>query len=162
MGSAMYEARDVDVLEVDAVTHAPAVVVVEAVIDVEATIEATIDSVVFAFCTTSAFIDVSLDLVSLMEVEVIDVTFVEVSLMEVEVRLFDRKDEDMVKVDRMGREPKVVKDFEAVRGFLEGSTVVVSTFSSLMKITLSLLDDLTSTIGSTASMLAIGELAPEL
>ena len=157
----MYEARDVDVLEVDAVTHAPAVVVVVAVIDVEATIEATIDSVVFGFCT-SAFIDVSLDLVSLLEVEVIDVTFVEVSLMEVEVRLFDRKDEDMVKVDRMGREPKVVKDLEAVRGFLEGSTVVVSTFSSLMKITLSLLEDLTSTIGSTASMLAIGELAPEL
>ena len=59
------------------------------------------------------------------------------SILEVmfEVRELERKP-DIVRVLRAGLVPKVVKLLEAVNC----STVVVSTFSSLMKVTLSLLD----------------------
>ncbi len=60
------------------------------------------------------------------------------------------KDEDMVIVLRTGRAPKVVTDFDPV--IVEGcSTVVVSTFSSLMKMTLSLLAFISS-IGLEAAL----------
>ena len=55
-----------------------------------------------------------------------------------EVSELERKEVDIVRVLRAGRVPKVVKLLEAVNC----STVVVSTFSSLMKVTLSLLLDL--------------------
>ena len=57
-----------------------------------------------------------------------------------------RKEDDMAKVDLMGLMPKVVKDLEAVNVSV-GSIVVVLSFSSLMNMTLSLLDDFSSTIG---------------
>lgn len=79
----------------------------------------------------------------------VDVLF---STMEVEVKELDLKDEVMAKVLRIGRDPKVVKDLEPDNGF--EVTVAVSTFSSLMKITLSL-DVLTS---STIFLATIGEL----
>lgn len=62
------------------------------------------------------------------------------------VKEFDLKDE--ANVLRMGRPPKVVKDLEPLK-------VVVSTFSSLMNITLSLLDEvlISSTIGDEAASL---------
>ena len=70
-----------------------------------------------------------------------------------EVRELERKEVDIVKVLRIGRVPKVVRDLDPVKP----STVVVSTFdSSLINVTLSFEDDLLSMAASDRGGLRLG------
>ena len=124
--------------------------------DVE-TIEDTIASTVVVFATSSSsvvdflvvvfsrllILSVKLVFFSLTKELVLD-EMAEASVLP-EVKELERKEVDIVKVLRIGRVPKVVRDLEPVRP----STVVVSTLdSSLMNVTLSLEDDLLSIAAS--------------
>ena len=75
---------------------------------------------------------------------------------EAEVNELERKEVDIVKVLRTGRELKVVRDLEPVIKdcfALCSSTVVVSTLeASLMNVTLSFEDDLLSMIGASEGL----------
>ena len=103
-------------------------------------IEETMASTVVVFATFSVGLFTSFSITLLLRRPLLFVsllTSMEVEVM-LEVRELERKEVDIVRVLRAGRVPKVVRDFEAVNGLF--STVVVSTPSSLMKVTLSLLD----------------------
>ena len=121
------------------------------------TIEDTIASTVVVFATSSSsvvdflvvvfsrllILSVKLVFFSLAKELVLD-EMAEASVLP-EVKELERKEVDIVKVLRIGRVPKVVRDLEPVRP----STVVVSTLdSSLMNVTLSLEDDLLSIAAS--------------
>ena len=120
-------------------------------------IEDTIASTVVVFATSSSsvvdflvvvfsrllILSVKLVFFSLAKELVLD-EMAEASVLP-EVKELERKEVDIVKVLRIGRVPKVVRDLEPVRP----STVVVSTLdSSLMNVTLSLEDDLLSIAAS--------------
>ena len=120
-------------------------------------IEDTIASTVVVFATSSSVVvdflvvafsrllilSVKLVFFSLAKELVLD-EMAEASVLP-EVKELERKEVDIVKVLRIGRVPKVVRDLEPVRP----STVVVSTLdSSLMNVTLSLEDDLLSIAAS--------------
>lgn len=139
----------------------------------EDTIEATTDSVVFdelleiIEATEAAVLDSEI----VVDVVVIIIVFFASSMAftfsmtlvtssEVEDdREFDLKAEDMAKVLRIGRLPKAVNDLDPVNDGCDkggiGSTVAVSTFSSLMKITLSLLEVLMFRSSSAPGELAL-------
>ena len=120
-------------------------------------IEDTIASTVVVFATSSSVVvdflvvafsrllilSVKLVFFSLAKELVLD-EMAEASVLP-EVKELERKEVDIVKVLRIGRVPKVVRDLEPV----SPSTVVVSTLdSSLMNVTLSLEDDLLSIAAS--------------
>ena len=142
----------------------------------EDTIEATTDSVVFdelleiIEATEAAVLDSEI----VVDVVVIIIVFFASSMAftfsitlvtssEVEDdREFDLKAEDMAKVLRIGRLPKAVNDLDPVNDGCDkggiGSTVAVSTFSSLMKMTLSLLEVLMFSSTAPGELALLGDI----
>lgn len=134
---------------------------VEDASDVE-TIEDTMASTVVVFATSawSSFLVVAFSRLLILSVKLFFFSLtnevVVVDEAEAEVNELERKEVDIVKVLRTGRELKVVRDLEPVIKdcfALCSSTVVVSTLeASLMNVTLSFEDDLLSIIGASEGL----------
>ena len=134
---------------------------VEDASDVE-TIEDTMASTVVVFATSawSSFLVVAFSRLLILSVKLFFFSLtnevVVVDEAEAEVNELERKEVDIVKVLRTGRELKVVRDLEPVIKdcfALCSSTVVVSTLeASLMNVTLSFEDDLLSMIGASEGL----------
>ena len=135
---------------------------VEDASDVE-TIEDTMASTVVVFATSawSSFLVVAFSRLLILSVKLFFFSLTnEVVVVDeaeaAEVNELERKEVDIVKVLRTGRELKVVRDLEPVIKdcfALCSSTVVVSTLeASLMNVTLSFEDDLLSMIGASEGL----------
>ena len=135
---------------------------VEDASDVE-TIEDTMASTVVVFATSawSSFLVVAFSRLLILSVKLFFFSLTnEVVVVDeaeaAEVNELERKEVDIVKVLRTGRELKVVRDLEPVIKdcfALCSSTVVVSTLeASLMNVTLSFEDDLLSIIGASEGL----------
>ena len=116
--------------------------------------------VVFATSAWSSFLVVAFSRLLILSVKLFFFSLtnevVVVDEGEAEVNELERKEVDIVKVLRTGRELKVVRDLEPVIKdcfALCSSTVVVSTLeASLMNVTLSFEDDLLSMIGASEGL----------